>query len=59
MSGATVVQVPGPGDAVRDVRISSPDRVMWPEAGVTKLRPGPATPWPWPTGCCARSATGR
>src|SRR3954454_21965386 len=37
MSGATVVQVPGPGDTVRDVRISSPDRVMWPQDGVTKL----------------------
>ena len=37
MTGATVVQVPGPGDTVRDVRISSPDRVMWPQDGVTKL----------------------
>ena len=37
MSGATVVQVPGPGETVRDVRISSPDRVMWPQDGVTKL----------------------
>jgi bifunctional non-homologous end joining protein LigD len=37
MSGATVVQVPGPGDTVRDVRISSPERVMWPQDGVTKL----------------------
>ena len=31
MSGATVVEVPGPDGVVRDVRISSPDRVMWPQ----------------------------
>jgi bifunctional non-homologous end joining protein LigD len=37
MSGATVVQVPGPDGVVRDVRISSPDRVMWPDQGLTKL----------------------
>ena len=29
-SGATVLQVPGPDGVVRDVRISSPDRVIWP-----------------------------
>ena len=27
---AAVLQVPGPGRVVRDVRISSPDRVIWP-----------------------------
>ena len=37
MSSATVVEVPGPDGVVRDVRISSPDRVMWPDAGLTKL----------------------
>ena len=30
-----VLEVPGP-DGVREVRISSPDRVMWPDAGITK-----------------------
>jgi len=35
-SSATVLQVPGPEGVVRDVRISSPDRVMWPDAGITK-----------------------
>jgi DNA ligase D len=35
-SSATVLQVPGPEGEVRDVRISSPDRVMWPDAGITK-----------------------
>ncbi|WP_416403011.1 non-homologous end-joining DNA ligase [Arthrobacter sp. LFS091] len=35
-SEATVVTVPGP-DGPREVRISSPSRVMWPEAGLTKL----------------------
>ncbi|AZI56997.1 ATP-dependent DNA ligase [Nakamurella antarctica] len=29
MSAAKVLQVPGPDDVVREVRISSPDRVMW------------------------------
>src|SRR6187455_2513088 len=37
MSSATMVEVPGPDGVVRDVRISSPDRVMWPDAGLTKL----------------------
>ncbi|GLI29118.1 ATP-dependent DNA ligase [Agromyces rhizosphaerae] len=33
---AVMVTVPGPsGD--REVRVSSPDRVIWPEAGITKL----------------------
>jgi len=35
-SSATVLQVPGPEGVVRDVRISSPDRVMWSDAGITK-----------------------
>jgi bifunctional non-homologous end joining protein LigD len=35
-SSATVLQVPGPAGVVRDVRISSPDRVMWQDAGITK-----------------------
>jgi DNA ligase D len=36
MGDAKVLEVPGP-DGVRTVRVSSPGRVMWPEAGVTKL----------------------
>jgi bifunctional non-homologous end joining protein LigD len=35
-SSARVLQVPGPEGVVRDVRISSPDRVMWQDAGITK-----------------------
>jgi bifunctional non-homologous end joining protein LigD len=35
-SSARVLQVPGPDGVVRDVRISSPDRVMWQDAGITK-----------------------
>src|ERR1035438_7830741 len=35
-SGAKVLQVPGPEGVVRDVRVSSPDRVMWPESDITK-----------------------
>ncbi|WP_284978414.1 non-homologous end-joining DNA ligase [Arthrobacter sp. fls2-241-R2A-200] len=35
-SEATTVTVPGP-HGPREVRISSPSRVMWPEAGLTKL----------------------
>lgn len=35
-SEATVLQVDGP-HGIRDVRISSPSRVMWPELGLTKL----------------------
>ena len=37
MSGATVLQVPGADGVEREVRLSSPDRVMWPDAGITKL----------------------
>ncbi|MBD8043806.1 ATP-dependent DNA ligase [Arthrobacter sp. Sa2BUA2] len=33
---ATTISVPGP-DGGREVRISSPDRVLWPESGFTKL----------------------
>ncbi len=35
-SSAKILQVPGPDGVVRDVRISSPERVMWPDAGITK-----------------------
>jgi DNA ligase D len=35
-SSATTIEVPGPHGA-REVRISSPDRVLWPEPGITKL----------------------
>jgi len=35
-SGAKVLQVAAPDGSVRDVRISSPDRVMWQDAGITK-----------------------
>jgi bifunctional non-homologous end joining protein LigD len=35
-SSARVLQVPGPEGVVRDVRISNPDRVVWPDAGITK-----------------------
>src|ERR1035437_9607698 len=34
-TSAKVLQVPGPEGVVRDVRISSPDRVMWQDAGIT------------------------
>jgi bifunctional non-homologous end joining protein LigD len=33
---ATTLDVPGP-DGVRAVRVSSPTRVLWPDAGITKL----------------------
>jgi DNA ligase D len=33
---AKVLQVDSPDGVVRDVRISSPDRVMWQDAGITK-----------------------
>jgi DNA ligase D len=36
MGDAVVLEVAGP-DGVRKVRVSSPGRVMWPEAGITKL----------------------
>lgn len=32
-----VLDVPGPDGTVRAVRISSPDRVLWPAEGITKL----------------------
>ena len=35
-SSARVLQVPVPDGAVRDMRVSSPDRVMWKDAGITK-----------------------
>ncbi len=35
-SEATTIEVPGP-EGVRPMRVSSPSRVVWPEAGVTKL----------------------
>jgi DNA ligase D len=35
-SEATVLSVDGP-NGVRDVRISSPSRVLWPDSGITKL----------------------
>jgi DNA ligase D len=35
-SEATTIEVPGP-DGAREMRVSSPSRVVWPEAGVTKL----------------------
>ena len=31
MSAATILEVPGPGGETRQVRLSSPDKVMWPE----------------------------
>ena len=33
---AVTLNIPGP-DGARDVRISSPTRVLWPELGITKL----------------------
>ncbi len=36
-SEATTIQVPGP-HGVRDVRVSSPSRVLWPDVGITKLQ---------------------
>jgi DNA ligase D len=35
-SEARILEVPGPG-GVREVRISSPDRVLWPQPGITKF----------------------
>jgi DNA ligase D len=35
MADAVVLEVEGP-DGVREVRVSSPDRVMWPAEGITK-----------------------
>lgn len=36
MSVAQILPVPGPDGSTRDVRITSPDRLMWPDVGVTK-----------------------
>jgi DNA ligase D len=36
MPAAVTLDVPGPAGA-RQVRVSSPDRVLWPEVGITKL----------------------
>ena len=36
-SEATTIQVPGP-HGVREMRVSSPSRVLWPEPGITKLQ---------------------
>jgi DNA ligase D len=35
-SEATTIEVPGP-NGVREMRVSSPSRVLWPELGITKL----------------------
>ena len=37
MADAEVLEIPAPDGSVREVRISSPGRVLWPETGVTKL----------------------
>jgi len=37
VSEATTITVPGP-DGDRQVRISSPSRVLWPDVGITKLQ---------------------
>jgi DNA ligase D-like protein (predicted polymerase) len=37
MGAATVLEVPGGPDGVREVRVSSPERLMWPADGITKL----------------------
>jgi DNA ligase D len=36
-SGAKVLQIPGPTGLVRQIRLSSPDRVVWRDANITKL----------------------
>lgn len=33
---AVTLALPGPGGAVREVRLSNPDRPVWPEEGITK-----------------------
>jgi len=35
-SSAKVLPVPAPDGGVREVRVSSPDRVIWPDPGITK-----------------------
>ncbi|MGL4173483.1 MAG: non-homologous end-joining DNA ligase [Actinomycetota bacterium] len=35
-ANAIVIEVPGPNGEIRAVRISSPDRVIWPDADITK-----------------------
>ncbi len=35
-SNAVTLEVPGP-DGTRSIRVSSPERVLWPEPGITKL----------------------
>ena len=67
MSSATVVEVPGPDGVVRDVRISSPDRVMWPRRRPHQARPGrvhrgggrraPARAWATARSRCSASRT--
>ena len=37
MADATVLEVPTPDGGSRDVRVSSPARVLWPDSGITKL----------------------
>jgi len=37
MADAQVLEVPAPDGGTRSVRVSSPDRVLWPDAGITKL----------------------
>src|SRR5690349_5358473 len=36
-AAATTVEVPGGPEGVREVRISSPERLIWPDDGITKL----------------------
>lgn len=37
MADAKVLEVPTPDGTTREVRISSPGRVLWPDSGITKL----------------------
>ncbi len=34
---ATILEIPGPDGGIRKVRLSSPTRVLWPDARITKL----------------------